>query len=126
MNTLTPEQLDMIKRLQPFFKERMGDWQEFDFHYNELFGHGVIEDQERADDFHIADDPNDLRIPKPIDWQNPDRGLWGMLLGVKTLTQNAIGCSLIVTTESYQRKYWDNNYDPFTALLKALCEQEEV
>ena len=116
----------MIKRLQSFFKDRMGEWQVFDFCLHETFGVGVIEDDGRAEDYNFADSADDLRIPKPIDWQNPERGCWEMILGVKTLTQNALGCSLIVTTESYQRKYWDNNYDPFTALLKALCEQEKV
>lgn len=34
MNTLTPEQLDMIKRLQPLFKKRLGNWQKDDMWYS--------------------------------------------------------------------------------------------
>lgn len=115
MNTLTLEQLDMIKRLQPFFKERMGEWKCAD----EWFGdatelHGYIPATM------ICPKPHVLRIPKPIDWQNPERGLWGMIRGFKTLGEGTdcvcYVCDYIEVTGA----------DPFTALLKALCEQEKV
>ena len=138
MNTLTPEQLDMIKRLQPFFKERMGEWQVGDdFAYGNRTG--FIEAISR-DTIKLSLLWNGLssgsriiyrrswhellRIPKPIGWQNPERGLWGMILGTKELSENWSCCLLKITTEHHQRTY--STDCPFTALLKALCEQEKV
>jgi hypothetical protein len=141
MNQLTPEQLDMIKRLQPLFKKKMGDWQASDdfqhgnrtgfieaiggdiirlhFMWNGLSsGSRII--YKRS--WHEL-----LRIPKPIDWQNPERGLWGMIdsdeIKLEKFTSSmedvhyflAIGDRKVIIESNL-----------FTALLKALCEQEEV
>lgn len=122
---MTEEQLDMIKRLQPFFKERMGDWQESDQYYSEKYKelsyvHFV---------FHLKKfvaDETALHIPKVYDWQNPERGLWGMVdwkaytFDIKhdgTVFLNKRSLTLQIDCISIG--------DIFTALLKALCEQGE-
>ena len=123
MNTLTPEQLNMIKRLQPKIVKSMGDWQEGDMYI--MHGSNVH--------FVCKKDILDLSlyklpcIPKPIDWQNPERGLWGMIdwkaytFDIKhdgTVFLNKRSLTLQIDCISIG--------DIFTALLKALCEQEKV
>ena len=127
MNQLTPEQLDMIKRLQPLFKEKMGAWKEDDYgKYGDCDPEVMVM---YIADMNSPDTPQSwkdiwLRIPKPIDWQNPERGLWGMIVGRREMVENPLGCTVIVTTEHKQFAY--SAPDPLTALLKALAEQEGV
>jgi len=115
MNQLTPEQLDMVKRLQPLFKSKMGEWKHTDeWICIETGLHGNIPATM------IYPIGNVLRIPKPIDWQNPERGLWGILEGTKTLYDHGLGVS-----HKTGYKYYPEP-DPFTALLMALVQQEGV
>jgi len=124
MNQLTPEQLDMVKRLQPLFKSKMGEWQKGDSYYVPnphkredikplyYFGCGTYWGIE------FKDVPtNAIRIPKPIDWQNPERGCWGMLNYASSITRLNNGKYSVSGN-----KYIEAS-DPFTALLMALCEQ---
>ena len=64
-----------------------------------------------------------LRIPKPIDWQNPERGLWGMInwkrFDIKRVSES--GGVFLTGGDS-----GDGFVDPFTALLMALVQQEGV
>jgi hypothetical protein len=126
---MTPEQLDMIKKLQPLFKERMGEWQVGDEFYPIAFdsdyqlfvidrGNLDILDQ-FGNQLPMADV---LRIPKPIDWQNPKRGLWGMIDWDMWILSTGIDNAnvYIRSADCYIKD------DPFTALLKALCEQDGV
>lgn len=124
---LTDNQLDMIKRLQPFFREKMGRIIHGDFYYNELFKEitpvAVIHE--------ASNGWNDSRLicPKPIDWQNPERGLWGMIHEQKkfvSLLKSEKGCACQVYKLDSPTLYSYEAPDPFTALLKALCEQEGV
>jgi len=73
---LTDEQLDMINRLQPLFKEKMG---ELIGGQDEIYCGENIHRQPAIFDYSMTLCDKCLRIPKPIDWQNPERGLWGML-----------------------------------------------
>ena len=123
MNHLTPKQLEMINRLQPFFKEKMGEWEQGDLFISVSIKPNLVHIY-NIDLLNISCDIS--HIPKVYDWQNPERGLWEMLLGVKVLSQDVLGCSLLVTTEHHQRKYYDNHYSILAILLKALCEQEGV
>jgi len=83
MTTLTPEQLDMLKGLQPLFKKKMGEWKSGD----ECIAPDGEVCQITNGDIKtwklipaLSDSYDDcLRIPKPIDWQNPKRGCWTML-----------------------------------------------
>jgi hypothetical protein len=129
MNQLTPEQLDMIKRLQPLFKEKMGEWQIGDII---ILPDGDLDCIYKADVVtwrmmpQLSDAFDDcLRIPKPIDWQNESRGLWGMLKGFKQLKQGTVYESTVNDSLVVDRKEYIAP-DPVTALLKALCEQEGV
>ena len=114
MNQLTPEQLDMVKRLQPLFKEKMVVITEGDMFFNPFRKAICFVDKGTL----VID--GCLVIPKPIDWQNPKRGCWGILEGTKTLYDHGLGVS-----HKTGYKYYPEP-DPFTALLKALAEQEGV
>jgi len=107
---LNDEQLDMIKRLQPLFKEKMGEWLEGDAFHNP-FRHKLYYVDSRTIIIEGC-----YFIPQFHDQQNPNRGLWGML--------NSQGKRWL------RKSYFFSDFleldDPFTALLKALCEQEGV
>ena len=145
--TLTPEQIDLLKRLQPFFKEKMGEWQLGDNFYSgdataivvNIKATGAWDKEERlysryydehnflASDSMSYANKHFLRIPKAIDWQNPERGLWGMIDWGKQhgeiMPDGDVWIFSIPYFEHHQPKF---KADPFTALLKALAEQEEV
>ena len=104
MNQLTPEQLDMIKRLQPLFTSKVREWIDDDLCYCNQCGNHVLTYEKHSQRCPVEP----IFIPKPIDWQNPERGLWNML----------------DSSNRYADKIMCD--DPFTALLKALAEQEGV
>jgi hypothetical protein len=125
---MTPEQFDMIKRLQPLFKKKMGDIISGDEIVNQFSLNNPLTTFVTANGQCGLD--NCSRIPKPIDWQNPERGLWGMIDSKKDISEanftldkhnkvhllffkNGVACEIFAQ-------------DLFTALLKALCEQEGV
>jgi hypothetical protein len=124
MSILTPEQIDMLIKLQSLFKKKMGEWQVGDSYVSydikgiilhRRIGYTEYSELKKMDMYEV------LRIPKPIDWQNPERGLWGMLKGYKSMAE---GTDCVVYC-------FDNDEgiaasDPFTALLKALVEQEGI
>ena len=135
MNNLTPEQLDMIKRLQPLFREKMGEWQKGDSYYVPnphkredikplyYFGCGTYWGIE------FKDVPiNAIRIPKPIDWQNPKRGCWMMVdwsyASIENMSDGSVEIYINRTHEDEKPIFI--KADPFTALLMALCSQEGV
>jgi hypothetical protein len=122
MNNLTPEQLDMIKRLQPLFKKKMGEWQEGEEGFCIEHRRAYIDNCPFAADKYSECDGEQLRIPKPIDWQNPERGLWGMIKkGVnKQIEETDAYCFVWIDSVCFEAT------DPFTALLMALCVQEGV
>ena len=133
--SMTKEQIDLLKRLQPFFKEKMGKWQ-FNDNGITIYREGWINFtvfMELDDDTlcvvtkeygrinFVPSDENLLRIPEPIDRYNSERGMWDMIGGFKDLSSDSKGESWI---KLYNQKV--NRGDPFTALLKALCIQEGV
>jgi hypothetical protein len=130
MNQLTPEQLDMIKRLQPLFKEVMGEWPIPDDQYahpNNNFK--ILTFTQEAYDSGARLFNRCVRIPKPIDWQNPERGLWCMLKEDKKFvslfySEKGFACQVHKINSPILYSY--EAPDPFTALLKALCAQENV
>jgi hypothetical protein len=148
MNQLTPEQLDMIKRLQPLFCKKMGEWQagdDFEFSGRDGFIETISGDAMRLHFMWngLSSDTrviyrrswhNVLRIPKPIDWQNPERGCWGMIDWSNLYQQrhNDDGKIAIYHTEYVNdigRAIVGEPFivaDPFTALLIALVQQEGV
>ena len=135
---MTPEQLDLIKRLQPFFKKMMGEWRHLDSCYCDKLGVGVVMGSFWRVEFHFHNRNaytmeenvgkiSCLRIPKAIDLQNPERGLWGML-NTRTVIEIRNSKTIVKQNWGYS-SIWDSRLDapdPFTALLKALAKQEGV
>lgn len=136
--TLTPEQIDLLNRLQLFFKAKMGEWQKTDIFLRGERGGLVDSIGSEVMRLRLVWNGLDsgttliykpywdelLRIPKPIDWQNPERGLWGMVNWNNwQIGHNFIPGYLAVISI---QKLLKIHSDPFTALLKVLAEQEEV
>lgn len=69
---MTDETLKLYTDLQPFFRERMGDWRLGDLFFDMV-------DQEYIHECYKLSDKSLLRIPLPIDPINSERGLWGMV-----------------------------------------------
>ena len=130
---MTPEQLDMHKRLQPLYKRVMGEWQLGDWGYlgetlicatgnlEEKFNHNL--DGLPLNELGKA---SILIIPLTIDSEHPERGLWGMLDWNKEPLTNKVTSTIEI--DALGRIYLSNGIwrDPTTAILKALCEQEGV
>jgi hypothetical protein len=127
---MTPEKLDMYKRLQPVFPK---DWKFGDRFTTVYRGKRIIGIVYLIDDDTIctvtdkfgkvnfqSDDEALIRIPFPIDRDNPERGLWGMVGWSK------YECWLYdgkMSIHSKDREEIGPRYsDPETALLKALAE----
>jgi hypothetical protein len=83
-----------------------------------------------------ADSMNEHRtkwywLPKPIDTENPERGLWGMITGRFSLTNSPViigskvGINYTVTINLYttEQKIFYSTEAPTVALLMALREQ---
>jgi hypothetical protein len=137
---LTPEQLDMIKRLQPLLKERRGEWQVGDnislgdesigiitLIKNILDGGAIYAVWPHNNHFQSRDtqewaDENFIWLPRFIDPDQPERGLWGMIDWKQWLLQDSDSLLRMKSIKSGNTHI----YNPFTALLKALCEQEGV
>jgi len=119
MNQLTPEQLDMIKRLQPLFREKMGVITEGDMFLNPFRKKICFVDKGTL----VIN--GCFVIPKPIDWQNPERGLDGMIDWTQWSQARSLSGELYIEQRFRENGVAFIGY-PFTALLKALCEQEGV
>lgn len=119
------EKLELHKRLQGFYKEKMGVLQIGDMFYNPFRNKLYFADKETV----IID--GCYVLPLPIDPVNPERGLWGMLnknfkwelscfWEGDTLFHSVARIPKINDTLFYYAP------DPETALLKALCAQENL
>lgn len=131
--------IDLHKRLQPFYKEKMGaliKWDKFYVKSNSIEAIFLFEQDNQffclekdtlgttifgTKNTRLRDDAI-LRIPLPIDPVNPERGLLGMLLshGVHRIEVSSGGLVNIWRAGSFVV----NELDLETALLKALIEQE--
>ena len=73
-----------------------------------------------------------IRLPLPIDPNNPERGLWGMCSGVVAIGEVLFKDSYFVTirmTDSkgeYEKFMSHKGATPILAILKALCHQWKV
>jgi len=124
MNKLTQDQLDMINRLQPFFKEKMGGWE----HGDPCTLNGIEDvycEDCIGDNIYDSVYKKAIRVPKVYDWKNPERGLWRMVdwckYHGKIMPSGDLWIWKIPYFEFHAPIFID---DPFTALLKILCEQE--
>lgn len=126
---MNPEELKYYIALQPKFREAMGALQYDDKFMCEESIWTVIREHEEfvtaiSADFwkrnFERDDPATIRLPLPIDPVNQERGLWGMVKGVKKMEDNGLSIALYVNG-----KYFSGFY-PADALLRALAAQEGV
>ncbi len=116
-------ELDLYKKLQPLFKERMGPWQIGDWYYEINLNY---QSGGRICVVGCNSHPNNineiaLRLPFPINPRNPERGCWGMLRGDVFLRR--------IDTGEYQlgiagTRDYHIAPTPTLALLKALEAQE--
>jgi len=133
---LTPDQIPLLIKLQPFFKEKwnVGDMC-YDKNYNRV-GFIIDTPQRNYRYLHVVfisgveakyKDKNELlHIPQPLDPECSGRCLVKMINNF---------CDLFLRKDGiWVCRYWDKNKkwdlatyqaaDPYTALLKAICEQE--
>ena len=126
MKELTPEQIDMLKRLQPKIKEALGDWKIGDRFIPDNSNFAIYDVMFVVDcgDVGICDAYGNmflwsekiLRVPALEE-------LWGMVdWTVWQIESNGYSETVIIThTEGF---YFCD--DITTAILKVLCEQWEV
>jgi hypothetical protein len=125
---MTDEKLELHKRLQKLYKEKMGDF--LNYHqYGRVYCQKPYNPTLLIDCDYICpvtnkDCKHRLYLPLPIDPVNPERGLWGMVCWKKWLQESTEvdGEILIFQRMSDGGKQFTS--DPEEALLKALCEQE--
>jgi hypothetical protein len=131
---MTDEKLELHKRLQKFYKKKMGEVVPTD----KMEFAGMVFTVTRIEkdtvwiiccNAHYEVHKNRIgvnvnRVPLPIDPVNPERGLWGMVCWKKWLQESTEvdGEILIFQRMSDGGKQFTS--DPEEALLKALCEQE--
>jgi len=123
MNKLVQDQLDMLDRLQPFFAEKMGGWEHGDpcvlNGIEDVYCEDCVGDNIYSDSVY----KKAIRVPKAYDWKNPERGLWCMVDWTKFYLAEHHGT---VDIHKDTDEILCLGADPFTALLKTLCEQEGV
>jgi hypothetical protein len=68
-----------LPAMQEKFREAMGPWQEGDPYYSYLDRVGGFVEDQVCEDFNNGEFEGVVRLPLPIDPNNPERGLWGMV-----------------------------------------------
>lgn len=127
---MKPEILDMYKRLQPLFREKMKELQTYDRIRCEKYPWVAFgSDCDYADDCCCIDRPCSSRIlfPLPIDPRNPERGLWRMLDWSQfDAIVSRDGSNLIIRV--WNSFKWVDKIRGIIeeALLMALCHQKGV
>ncbi len=131
-DTANRQQIEFLKKLQPKIKECMGFLMPFDkfiFNGEEYtfrflnFGKWYCSDKlGMSIEFTNLTIDDILHIPLAIDPINPERGLWGMIDWNEWDSQVLQGGLLYIKQSDKVIGGWMN--DPYTAMLKALCEQE--
>jgi len=120
---MTDNELKMHIALQPFYLKFKGEWQtgdkvvdpENDVYFVDTSVFSIFPS--------LKDSYDDcIWIPRTIDTENPERGLWGMLKGIKELYVFGDRCELTVDRGLIISKCTT----PTEAILKTLCEQEGV
>lgn len=118
---MTPEQIDLLTRLQKFLRERMGKEKNGDMFLsiqrNEI---SYVVEGSYSVDSDISMEDGDIIIPLAIDPINPERGLWGMIdkKGIGFFKEYFLGdLDLLMSVPTV---------DIYTALLKTLAEQKGV
>jgi len=127
---MTREELKYYKALQLVFKEKMGEWELGDrgWFYGEVIyvtGDTITNPDLFRFDGNIIEEP--IRLPLPIDPENPERGLWGMVKDLVGVDRFSEGIWQIVVCGQLDTKEWFYDGETITlALLKALAHQEGI
>lgn len=130
---ISPEELkyySMLK-LQKLFREKMGEWKVGDYGHDLIGGTRCLCSDKFPLTFifpttcgRLADISQILRLPLPVDPENQERGLWGMLRNFRDLyTMPEFEIKWKVVIKSGMTFNADT---PTLALLKALAAQEGV
>lgn len=125
---MKPEILEMHKRLQPLYREKMGEWELGDLYYDITKKTVcVVTFQDKLKIYR----QNDLFLPLPIDPHNPERGLLGMLKSNWTLSGPRYNDPVItsyglclIDSEGLEVVGYSEGETPEEAILKALCQKE--
>lgn len=135
---MTPIELELFTKLQPQLLERKGEWKVGDSAFNKETKSFYIY-RERLDNVHyfLTESANEheyltneldqfIWLPRFVDLDQPERGLWGMLDWNKwrVRTATAEKGSLMIYLKDDQYYLYDGN--PTEAVLRALAEQYEV
>jgi hypothetical protein len=131
---MTPEEIKKEKLrlhtlLQPFYKERMDEWQIGDRYYDKKFKSCSIIHTVMAINYIEGRLAYYVRLPLPIDPVNPERGLWGMIDWDKyRIASYDNGECFIFTAPTDLSCYgWSSGRaTPELALLRALAKQVGV
>lgn len=125
---ITDEELDLLKRLQPFFEKRMKAWLDGDWGIDDGCEPGIVIDAEFINIGRINGSRTPLRYPATIDDRNPERGLWGMVDWdlFSTHTPNDGDWYIFGMTDRRLSGFSTEWCLPHLAILKALCQQEGV
>ena len=119
---MNPEELEIMKepKMQAFFKEKMEEWLDTD-----RFWYHACERVEPYSLYCCRAEHGEpfIIIPDPIDPVNPERGLWGMIIGIdKGVSgfEDTWEVAIVYGDSSKEYYYGDT---PTLALLKALKAQ---
>lgn len=121
---MTDEQIKLLTKLQGVFKERMGNERNGDMFWSKRYNciSYVVEGSFSVDS-DVSMDEEDIIVPLAIDPINPERGLSEMINGSFSLLYLKSYKHWLVTRITYRDVIAADSY---TALLKALCEQENI
>lgn len=113
---MSDEELKYCRALQPFFRERMGEWQVGDMY---AMGNKILfVDENNINKWWRS--MNVLFIPRPIDTENPERGLLGMIENLSFIYP--LGSQWVVYIKPHEEVHFVAE-TPALALLKALAVQ---
>jgi 3-methyladenine DNA glycosylase/8-oxoguanine DNA glycosylase len=124
---MTDEDITLLTKLQGFFKERMGNERNGDMFWSKQYNciSYVVEGSFSVDS-DVSMDEEDIIVPLAINPINPERGLVEMLDRYHSLDYYFNNCWKLSCETKNGKPINVEAPDPYTALLKALCEQENI
>lgn len=126
---MNEELLKLYTALQPFFRERMGEWQ-----VGDRWKYPATDDIYTFDGCVSSVPDCAIRIPLTIDDSSPEaqaRSLWGMCRDIICLNNNGEdNFEVCILLDDGRGEIWNERSHkgatPTEALLRALCAQEGV
>lgn len=119
---MTDEELKYYKALQPVFKKKMGDYLRYDriMEKEGMGSIGHIQDAEYANYCQGKNLIDFIHLPLPIDPENPERGLNGML------ESGILYVGRVRSMIEIEGINYFHSPTPTLTLLKALAHQEGI